>query len=80
MALHEDLRSAFEEEGYEVAEASENRGHVRVSILEEDADPDALRAVVTSVIDEEQMIGWSTEPETTEGEAGVATVVTFRTR
>lgn len=80
MPVHEDLRAAFESAGYEVTEASDNRGHVRVGVLEENADPEELKAVVTDVVEADAMLGWSVEQESREGEAGVATVITFRTR
>lgn len=79
-SVHDELRTAFEEAGYEVAEASDNRGHVRVSLLAEDPDQSELKEVTTEVVPDEEMIGWSIEPESREGENGVATVITFRQR
>lgn len=74
------LREAFETGGYEVADVSDNRGQVRVALLEERPEADALREVLYGVVDEEDVLGPNITTETTDGADGVRTVVTFRRR
>ncbi|WP_178916793.1 hypothetical protein [Natronomonas gomsonensis] len=74
------LREAFEADGYDVADVSDNRGQVRVALLEERPEADALREVLYGVVDEADVLGPNITTETTDGADGVRTVVTFRRR
>lgn len=77
--LQADLRTAFEDEGYEVSGVSENRGQVRIELLEEAAKANALREITFGVVDEDDVVGWNVSTETADGQ-GVRTVVSFRQR
>jgi len=78
--IPESLEDAFEEAGYEVGEASSNRGRVRVVVLDEDADPERLRATVREVVGEDRVFGLDVRNEALDGGETVATVVSFRER
>ncbi|MFT4883726.1 MAG: hypothetical protein ACI8U4_001237 [Natronomonas sp.] len=77
--LSDELRSAFEGTKYTVADVSQNRGQVRIELLEADAEADALREVIDTVVDLDDVFGPNVTTESTEGQ-GVRTVVTFRQR
>lgn len=78
--LQTALREAFEANEYEVAELSVNRDRVRVVVLEEDADPDELEAIVHEVVDSEETIGLNVSAESIDGQDVVGTAVSFRHR
>lgn len=75
-----DLRTAFEEEGYDVADVSRNRDRVRVVLLAEGANAEPLRSITYSVVDEEAVLGLDVTTESVEGQEGMNTVVSFRHR
>lgn len=72
-----DLQSAYEDAGYDVSEATENRDRVRV-VLAEDVGAEAAREVVRETLDEEPRFGVNVSTESIEGHDGVSTVVSFR--
>lgn len=76
----EDLRTAFEEAGYDVADVTRNRRQVRVEILDDEASGEALREITYDVVDEDDVLGLNVSTETAEGQDGVTTVVSFRYR
>lgn len=78
--LQAELQAAFEDRGYEVAEASINRGLVRVALLDEDAEADELRSVVSETVGDENVLGLNVTTERDEGRAATVTVVSFRHR
>lgn len=78
--LQDDLRTAFADRGYEVAEASVNRGLVRVALLDEDAEADELRSVVSETVGDENVLGLNVTTERDEGREATVTVVSFRHR
>lgn len=77
--LTAELRTAFEEAGYEVSETSVNRDQVRVSLLDPEASADDLRQVTLGVVDEEDILGFDVSTESLDNER-VSTVVSFRYR
>jgi len=77
--LHDELRTAYEDEGYDVADVSANRETIRVVVLDEDAEASALRSIATSVVDEDDMLALNVTTESVDGQ-GLSTVVTFRHR
>jgi hypothetical protein len=74
------LREAFEAEGYAVADVSDNRGRVRITLLEDRPEAAALREVLYGVVDEDNVLGSNITTEAADGADGVRTVVTFRQR
>ena len=76
--LQEELRTAFEGRGYDVGTVSENRGQLRVTVLEADAPADDLRSAVHDVVGEERVRGVNVTTEALEGRNAVTTVVSFR--
>lgn len=78
--LQEELQAAFEDRGYEVTEASDNRGLVRVALLDEDAEADELRSVVSETVGDENVLGLNVTAERDEGREATVTVVSFRHR
>ena len=78
--LSEELRTAFEAQGYDVAEVSVNRGRVRVALLERRAGGDELVSIVHEVVDEAEVLGLNVSTEALDGQDAVGTVVSFRQR
>jgi hypothetical protein len=78
--LDADLETAFESEGYDVAEISHNRKQVRVEILDDEASAEDLRAITYGVVDEDDLLGLDISTESAEGQNEVTTVVSFRYR
>lgn len=78
--IHDELRDAFEAHGYDVIEASFDRNRVRVGVLADGPNPEALKAIVTDVIDETELIGFNVATEAIGGRDEIATVVSFRHR
>ncbi len=75
----EKLRDAFEADGYEVSEISENRGLFRVAVLEEDASAAELTEIVNDTTAGEPF-GIDVTTETIDGGTEVSTVISFRER
>lgn len=78
--LTRELRSAFESEGYDVAEVSANRDRVRVAVLDEEASAGELQSITYGVVDEDDALGLNVSTESAEGQGGVTTVVSFQYR
>lgn len=78
--LDADLETAFESEGYDVAEISHNRKQVRVEILDDEASAEDLRAITDGVVDEDDVLGLDISTESVEGQNEMTTVVSFRYR
>ena len=76
----EDLRAAFETEGYDVADVTRNRRQVRIEILDDEASGERLREITYDVIDEDDVLGLDVSTESSEGQDAVTTVVSFRHR
>jgi hypothetical protein len=76
----DDLRDAFEAEGYEVGEVSTNRDRVRVALMAEGAEADTLRAIVHDAVGDDDVMGLNVTTENVEGQDVVQTVVSFRDR
>ncbi|MDZ7729971.1 MAG: hypothetical protein U5K37_01625 [Natrialbaceae archaeon] len=79
-AIHEQLETAFTDEGYTVHEASNNRGRIRIAIDEDDIEPDRVTEIATTVVDRDDTVGWKVDAERLEGQDGISTVLTFRDR
>ena len=69
------IREAFEHTEYDLGDVAVNRRQVRVPVIDEGADPDALRAVI-----EEALAAVTVTTERIAGEDTVGTVVSFRYR
>jgi len=76
----DQLREAFESEGYQVGEVSTNRDRVRVALIEAGAEADSLRSIVSATLGEENVMGLNVTTENVEGQDAVQTVVSFRDR
>ncbi len=77
--VEDELRTAFEADGYEVGGVSTNRERVRVALLVESPEADQLRNIVHETVGEDVM-GLNVKTETVEGQDAVQTVVSFRNR
>jgi len=77
--LTNELAAAFEEAGYTVNEATDNRGRIRVVVLDPEASGEDLASITYDVVDEDEVLGFNV---TTESGAGddITTVVSFRHR
>ena len=79
--LQDELRTAFEDEDYDVASVSVNRKHVRVQLLDADeADKDDLYECLYTVVDEDDILGSNLDTEAREGSATPLVVISFRYR
>lgn len=78
--LGEELRAAFESDGYEVGEVMQNRKQYRISVLDDDASASDLRAIVESVVDGDEMLGLDVSTDTEGDDSTVSTVVSFQYR
>lgn len=74
------IRDAFEHTDYDLGEVSVNRGKTRIAVLEEGADPDALRAVVEEAVGADAIMAFDVRTETVGADDALGTVVTFRNR
>ncbi|MES3160087.1 MAG: hypothetical protein PPP55_00780 [Halorubrum sp.] len=74
------LRDAFEHTEYDLGDVGLNRQQIRIPVLQEGADPDALRAVVEEAVGEEAVVGLTVTTETIAGDDTVGTVVSFQYR
>ena len=72
------LREAFEAEGYDVADVSDNRTRYRVELLGQEPAAE-LRPVVEAAVDD-GIVGLDVSAESVDGAEGVRTVVSFRYR
>ena len=77
--ITDELRAAYEDDGFDVGEVTTNRETVRVVLLEE-AGADAVRSTVTDVLGEEPPLGVNVTTESVDGHDGMNTVVSFRHR
>lgn len=75
-----DLKNAFEESGYEIADVSRNRDKIRVVVPEAGAKAETLRSITYDVVPESEVLGLDVTTESVDGQEGVSTVVTFRHR
>ena len=74
------VRDAFEHTDYDLGDVAVNRQRVRVPVLREGADPDALRAVIEEALGADAVAGVTVTTETIDGEDAIGTVVSFRYR
>ena len=78
--IHDALRDAFEHTEYDLGDVGVNRQQVRVPVLQEGADPDALRAVIEEALGADTVVGATVATETIDGEDTIGTVVSFQYR
>lgn len=78
--IETDLETAFESEGYDVADVTRNRRQVRVEILDDEASAETLREITDDVVDEADVLGLDVSTESVEGRDAMTTVVSFRYR
>jgi len=74
------VRDAFEHTDYDLGDVSVNRSMVRVPVLQEGADPDALRAIVEEALGADEIRTSDVTTETLDADDTVGTVVTVRRR
>ena len=74
------LRDAFEHTDYDLGDVAVNRQQVRVPVLQEGADPDALRAVIEEALGADAVVSATVSTETIDGEDTIGTVVSFQYR
>ncbi|MBP1923098.1 glutamate/tyrosine decarboxylase-like PLP-dependent enzyme [Halorubrum alkaliphilum] len=74
------IREAFEHTEYDLGDVGINRQQVRIPVLQEGADPEALRAIVDEAVGEDGVVGLTVTTETIGGDDAVGTVVTFQYR
>lgn len=74
------LRDAFEHTDYDLGDVAVNRQQVRVPVLQEGADPDALRAVIEEALGTDAVVSATVSTETIDGEDTIGTVVSFQYR
>lgn len=78
--LQDELRTAFENNGYEVGEVSTNRDTVRVVVLDGGAEGEDLRSITTDVVAEDDLLALDVNAESVDGQDDMGTVVSFRHR
>ncbi|MGQ3328418.1 MULTISPECIES: hypothetical protein [Halorubrum] len=78
--IHAALRDAFEHTDYDLGDVGVNRRQVRVPVLQEGADPDALTAVIEEALGEDAVVAATVTTEAIDGEDTIGTVVSFRYR
>lgn len=78
--IQDDLREAFEANGYDVIEASADRRRIRLVLLAEGANPEELKSITTEVVDETDIFGFNVATETIGGRDEIGTAVSFRRR
>ncbi len=78
--LETTIHEAFEHTEYDLGDVGINRQQVRIPVLQEGADPDALRAIVDEAVGEDAVVGLTVTTETIAGDDTVGTVVTFQYR
>ena len=79
MVGHDELQEAFEEQGYDVTDVTENRSRINVSLREADAPADELRGIVHDVVGD-GVLGLKVTNESVGGGEVLGTVVSFRDR
>lgn len=79
MVSHDELQEAFEANGYEVTDVTENRDRTNVSLREAETPADELREIVHEVAGDD-VIGLKITNETVGGGDDLGTVVSFRSR
>ncbi|WP_267161602.1 hypothetical protein [Halovenus salina] len=79
-SVQKDLETAFESEGYDVADVTRNRRQVRVEILDDEASAEKLREITYDVVDEADVLGLDVSTESAEGRDAMTTVVSLRYR
>jgi hypothetical protein len=77
--LQADLRTAFEDEGYDVDDVTVNRDQVRIVLLAEGESASDLEAITYDVVDEDDVLTMNVTTEQVDGQ-GLSTVVSFRHR
>ena len=77
--IADQLRAAYEDDGYEVREVTVNRDLVRVVLMEE-VGAEAARSIAVDAAGEEPPLGVTVTTESVDGHDGVSTVVSFRNR
>ncbi|WP_335999670.1 hypothetical protein [Halorientalis halophila] len=77
--LQADLRSAFEDAGYDVDDVSVNRDRVEVVLLTEGESASDLEAIAYDVVDEDDVLTMNVTTEQVDGQ-GLSTVLSFRQR
>lgn len=78
--LQDDLRSAYDGEGYDVDDVSVNRDTVRIRLRTASANAADLRTVAHDVVGEDAVLGLDVTTEAVDGSDEMATVVSFRHR
>jgi uncharacterized protein YbjQ (UPF0145 family) len=74
------LRDAFEHTDYDLGDVAVNRRQVRVPVLQEGAEPDALRAVIEEALGADAVGGVTVTTETLDAADTIGTVVSFQYR
>ncbi|MFW6316940.1 MAG: hypothetical protein ACOC06_00545 [Halorubrum sp.] len=74
------IREAFEHTDYDLGDVAVNRRRVRVPVLQEGAEPAALRAVIEEALGADAVVGVTVSTETIDGEDTIGTVVSFQHR
>jgi len=75
-----ELRTAFEDAGYTVEDATTNRNQVRIVLREEDAEGERLTGIVEETLAADDFLGTNVTTESVEGGTEMTTVVTVRQR
>ena len=78
--VHAAIRDAFEHTDYDLGDVAVNRKQVRVPVLQEGADPDALTAVIEEALGADAVVAATVTTEAIDGEDTIGTVVSFRYR
>ena len=78
--VHDSIHEAFEHTEYDLGTVAVNRRQVRVPVLREGADPDALRAVIEEALGADAVAAVTVTTEAIDGEDTIGTVVSFRHR
>lgn len=74
------LQDAFEDDGYDVLDITQNRTQIRVVLAEDRADAEQLRSITDRVFDASELLGVNVTTESVDGQDGTNTVVSCRVR
>ncbi|WP_193309844.1 hypothetical protein [Halorubrum halophilum] len=74
------IRDAFEHTDYDLGDVAVNRQQVRVPVLQQGADPEALTAVIEEALGADAVVSPTVTTEGLDGEDTIGTVVSFRHR
>ncbi|WP_435074763.1 hypothetical protein [Halorubrum sp. HHNYT27] len=74
------IRDAFEHTEYDLGDIAVNRRQVRVPVLQQGAEPDALRAVIEEALGADAVVGVTVSTEAIDGSDTIGTVVSFQHR